>query len=521
MKFFNIDIYFIFVFILGFSISSCNHDSNDQLEDVFGLQTISILKNHNYGLETDTIIKIGEDSLLMIYLPYFENLDSVVIDFTGHYSTVKVKDVLQESGVTANNFNERVNYVISNEKGNEKTLGVILKGYSNLPVIKIETEGHQPITSKTEYINATLSIENCPEYGVLNTNCEIRGRGNHSWGTDHESNPYKIKFQDKLKPFDFFSNKDWVLVDLYCDKSLLRSGYIWEMSRMVQLEYTPEYKIVELYLNDRYEGTYYFTDQVEKGKHRVEIDDDGFFIEDDNVYSQEPLWFTTDLCKRNYTFKYPKAAKGAIREGDDSWNYIVNYMNEAEYSLVHMQEKDVDYSQYFDIESFAKWFLVGELSALLEANYFYILPNRKSKLKMYPLWDLEFSFGITARGTDYGPWALPPVQPDPYCEAWRNERYFKYMVKDHRFVETVKDEWHKLKPLIPELKRKMQDLRTSIIYSQKKHFERYPILNKLQRVTLVAFGSWEAEADYLDDIFEKRQRWMDSYLDKLSDADNN
>ena len=54
--------------------------------------------------------------------------------------------------------------------------------------------------------------------------------------------------------------------------------------------YTVNYQHVELVLND-YLCIYAITNQIERGKVRVNIDDDGFLIEDDGYYEKEPLFF--------------------------------------------------------------------------------------------------------------------------------------------------------------------------------------------------------------------------------------
>ena len=59
--------------------------------------------------------------------------------------------------------------------------------FSQLPVLYINTEGGQAITSKEYYIDATLTIQGNETYNskttkLYNGATEIRGRGNSTWG---------------------------------------------------------------------------------------------------------------------------------------------------------------------------------------------------------------------------------------------------------------------------------------------------------------------------------------------------
>mgnify|MGYP003418604051 FL=1 len=175
-------------------------------------------------------------------------------------------------------------------------------GQVYVPVVRVDVEGGRNIESKDEYQNVSVTITEGEET-VLSAAGRMKGRGNATWG--YEKKPYKIKFDEKQGVLGFAANKDWVLLAEYCDKSLMRTPYMCELAQTVGLPYPIHYRHVQLYLNDEYVGMYILTDQVEKKKNRVDIEDDGFLFENDNYFWEEPLNFMTDCRQYWYTFKYP------------------------------------------------------------------------------------------------------------------------------------------------------------------------------------------------------------------------
>lgn len=81
--------------------------------------------------------------------------------------------------------------------------------------------------------------------------------------------------------------------------------------------YTKDGRNVES--KDEYLGIYVLTDQVEKKKNRVDIEDDGFLFENDNYFWSEPLNFMTERRGYWYTFKYPDPEDGEIIAGVENF----------------------------------------------------------------------------------------------------------------------------------------------------------------------------------------------------------
>ena len=94
---------------------------------------------------------------------------------------------------------------------------------TNLPTIYINTFGNKPITSKVQYIYATLNYVD--ETGVTRyDSMEIRGRGNSTWNLAKK--PYRIKFNKKQRFMgkEKANAKSWTLLANYGDKALIRNA---------------------------------------------------------------------------------------------------------------------------------------------------------------------------------------------------------------------------------------------------------------------------------------------------------
>jgi hypothetical protein len=290
-----------------------------------------------------------------------------------------------------------------------------------------------------------------------------------------------------------------------------------ELGKTAGLPYPINYHHVELYLNDEYLGIYLLTDQVEKKSNRVDIEDDGFLFENDNYFWEEPLNFMTDRRGYWYTFKYPDPEDGEIAAGDENFKFITGFMNDFEAALYGENFTDPvnGYRKYIDVETFAKWFLVMELTANLEPNMYYVLPSRDSKLQIAPTWDAEWSLGLAYREDEYAGWAGIPAQPDRYQQIWSRWKYFGRLFEDPYFVDIVRKEWDNLQPRIPAFKEKMALVAANISDEQVRNFERWWILDYPISVGLVYFGSWEKEVEYVDTFFADRVDWLGGFLNSF------
>ena len=506
---------FLFLAFLNLLLSSCQGDDNalDYKEESIPLNFTSYKfeKAKNANLNEDVVLTIGNSDTLLAYIPELEYADSLIPTFSvdwRQFEKVTVGGAEQKSGVTHQDYSRIVQYDLECLDKRKKTVYIKVLVANAIPRIDVETEGAVGITSKKDYVKAIIRISNCPEVGTMVSEGKIRGRGNASWS--HPKKSYKIKFSKKQSPFGFPDNKDWVLLGNYTDRSLLRTAYMSEVSKALNMKFTVNYQHVDLYLNGDYRGTYMLTDHVEKAKNRVNVNADGFFIEADNYYQYEPLWFITELYHKTMTFKYPDPDDGEKVKDDDNYLFIQDFMNKVEKTVTEIPNGSREYLNYIEPHSFAKYIIAEEVLANFDSNIYYVLQSRDAKLEMYPLWDFEWSLGMGE--VDENGWIAPPYQPRTDKSFWNNIPYVRFMLQDPDFVSILKEEWRFFKENVPAIKEKIKSVRHSLNYTQEDNFKKWPILDKFVSKEVIALGDWNLEVDYINNFFDKRVEWCDNFF---------
>lgn len=394
----------------------------------------------------------------------------------------------------------------------EETEPKVYRQSYGVPTVSIVTENKAPVVTREDHIPCTVKFFNTgassPEFTAAG---KIHTRGNATAG--YPKMPYKIKFDEKQSMCGFPANKDWVLLAMYCDHSLMRECYMYELAEKVGLPFTVRHQHVSVTLNGQQLGVFLLVDQVERAENRVNIDKDGFIIERDGYASREPLSFTTPRGNP-FTFKYPNPNDEEIAEGDEEYNFIKKFVSDFETALYGSNYKDPEkgYRKYIDAVSWAKWYLVQELSGNMDTNHYYVMKNHSGKLERGPVWDAEWSYGLAAAGSNG--WARPsegikPMVQGSYRHNWP---FVPQVFSDPYFVGLVKKEWAALKPQMPTIHQDMAKLAESIKQAQSYNFKVWPILNEYTSVGLVYFGDWKKEVDYVDNFLTEHSAWFDEWI---------
>ena len=312
-----------------------------------------------------------------------------------------------------------------------------------LPVIYIETENHQPITSKTEYLNAIywIKIFGDNDYEALGSeikplDMQIRGRGHSSWKSPKK--PYKIKLFDKLSLLGMPNNKHWAL--LKPSEATVAGLHLGEIMDMA---WTPHYRPVEVVLNGVNIGLYFLTETIRIDKNRVNIfeqgdsetDPDlisgGWLVEIDNYLDDNQITIKEN-AKWNLTLKYHSPEDLSSAQLYWLTNEFTN-INEAIYSS---NKTSSDWENYIDIESMAKFFIIQEIMDNPDGFHgsFYLHKDLgdDSKWIAGPIWDLvcynreknDFTFNMKVHYTITPHWIGEIIQYENFCKMvqtlWQN-----------------------------------------------------------------------------------------------------
>lgn len=417
-----------------------------------------------------------------------------------------------------------------------KSLGDNSKSYqaTNLPTVVIHTSNAEDIVSKDTYLKGIVSIISANGQNTFTDSIEIKGRGNASW--NFPKKPYRFKLFHKASLLGMPAKaKDWTLINNYGDKTLIRNMLAFDLSKKLEMPYTPAGKLVDVFLNGEYKGTYQLCDQIEVGTGRIPIEEmptttttlpdlsGGYFLEMDAYANEEISWFTSG---RNYipvTIKYPKDDKIIPVQRD----YIINQFNTMENALYAANYNDLanGFRKYIDTETFLRHFLVGELTGNTDTYWSTYLYKFKNDDKFYvgPVWDFDIAYendyrtfpinknpewiynstGSAAFGVKD---LVNRIFTDPQVNIDLKKIYAnyrdKYILSENSLLDVV------------------NQYATEVDESQKLNFMRWNILNTKIHMNPRALGSYKAEVDSVKSFIKNRIIWMDNKLGYVPSAVN-
>lgn len=377
---------------------------------------------------------------------------------------------------------------------------------TGLPVCYIYTSDGLPITSKTEYVEASLRIEQNGELLFEDTLLNIRGRGHSSW-TDSPKLPYKLKLSHKAPLLGMSANKHFVLLSNYFDKSLMRVAIGFKIGELLESSWTPESRFVELVFNGEYQGNYQLTESVKEGTNRIRVDKTGFlteYIYPDRI-DEEKVFIQTVDSGYYYKFMYPDEKDITTQRVQ----YADDLMNRLERSL-NRPSKPHEFADIIDVKSWAKWFYQQNLLMLEECNMYMVKydDTDNSRLAMGPMWDFDWCLGS---GYYYG-----TERPNPNHHIV-STHYFRKLAADSLFMAEVARVHRQYGPKVREDVLRYYDKLTEYLrFSQVLNFERWPILDKRVSIGALPLGSWEQEVECDRRFFLAHYE----YLDRILSNDN-
>lgn len=312
---------------------------------------------------------------------------------------------------------------------------------NTIPVLYIETEDRQPITSKTEYIGAMYWLDPLGNEDVepLGSEAEplpmqIRGRGHSSWKGPKK--PYKIKFGKKTAVMGMPSNKHWALL-----KPSENTVAGLELGKLMGMAWTPDFRPVEVMLNGDYIGLYFLTETIRIGENRVDIYEQndqetdpalikgGWLVEVDN-YKDECQIVIPENSRWNLTIRYhsPEDLSGA------QLKWLTDEFKALNAAIYSADKTSAVWEEYLDAESIASFFILQEVMDNPDGFHgsFYLHKDLGDNARWIagPVWDLvcynrvktDYTFRMKVHYGFIPHWIGELVQYDSFCShvktAW-------------------------------------------------------------------------------------------------------
>jgi len=448
----------------------------------------------NASDSSDTIAwyKFSADNYYL-FLPSDADTSALTVYFSGA-DAVTVNGVELTSGVATDVFSTDREFTLACGGKNYKLN--VLKS-ENLPAVYIATqsgslsyihknkENSEPGTIRI-YENGSLSLDKSLK--------SIKGRGNATWG--YAKKPYNIKFDKKTSVLGMEKAKKWTLVANYVDNSLQRNDMALDLAAASGLAYTSEYRHVDMYINGEYKGNYLICESIEVDSSRIDIDDLEKANENANPGVDLDTLSKGGNGKNGSVRTYAAGARKWVNipnnpaditggyllelENPNRWNnetggfvsargqavvvkspepasanevnYVADLYNEAERALLSetgYNELGKYYSEYFDLESFAKVYILEdfamEADISITSQFFY---KKAGEEKFYggPIWDFDNSFW----NGDYNPWGYDftdeTVQvANQVMRSTTLKTFFSALFYHEDFRDKVNEVWTEIK----------------------------------------------------------------------------
>ncbi len=397
---------------------------------------------------------------------------------------------------------------------------------TNLPLVVIHVEGGKDPVDKINDLRMKTTIISADGTEIVSDSGSVRLRGNASMGFPKK--PYRIKFDKKRNVLGSPAKaKKWTLINNYGDKTLMRNYLAFDLSRRVEMPFTPFCVPVDVMVNGEYKGCYQLCDQVEVGKGRVEIDEmeatdiegeeltGGYFIEIDAYAYDEAVYFYSNRSNP-VTVKSPD--EDVIQT--PQFNYIKSYFNTMEAALFksNFTNPDEGYRRYLDLESFLKHFIVGEFAGNTDtywSTYMY-KPRNDEQFHVGPVWDFDLAYDNDNR-------TYPINNLTDYIYATKGSYAGQMRSFVNRIIKSDTNAKAQLQSMWAELRNSGKFCEDSLVAvvdemeqwlndSQALNFKRWNIMNTKVHQNPRVWGSYAKEVENVRSYIKKRIAWFDNKL---------
>ena len=335
---------------------------------------------------------------------------------------------------------------------------------THLPLINITTKGAMPapllynedgsVIFNNEMVQASVQYFDNQEYNnhltdtpTVSENALIRTRGRSSRRFDKQG--YLLKFMEG----DFLNNKkvslsgmtadsDWVLHGPFLDKTLIRNYLCYNLAGEI-MDYSPNVRFCEIFLNGTYKGLYLLTEKIEYndgGRIKfTETDPDlavtSYIVKLDQG-SDDPFYALN-------TFSEYSGKNGPQTRGNNQLEiiypkktltleqkeYIEADISRFEKALVSFDsaDKNYGYPSFIDVSSFVDYLIINEFTMNSDAaslsTYFYKDVSGKMEIAV---WDFNSAFDN-----------YRPVMSEPHYFMMADKFWFEYMLRSQDFSNKI------------------------------------------------------------------------------------
>lgn len=416
-----------------------------------------------------------------------------------------------------------------------------------LPQININTNGNTIVDEPK--IDAVITIiEAGVETYSGNIGIEIRGSSSQFFPKKQFGFETRDEANEDLDVslLDYPEEEDWILYAPYSDKALVRNHLIYELSNDIG-RYASRTKLVEVSINDAYNGLYVFMEKLKRDNNRIDLNKlkpdeisgedltggyilkldkaDGFnetFYDDFNSFKSNYLPNDASLGQEIHFLYDTPDAEDIVPEQKA---YISQYIRDFEDALAsdEFTDPDLGYAAFIDTESFIDFFLLNELANNVDGYRLstWITKDKNEKMKMGPIWDFNLAFGNAdyCGGGVTNVWAYKFNERCP-TDVWVIPFWWERLLQDPAFVTQLQNRWMDLRAstfsegfILGKIGAYENAMTAAGAISN--NFEKWPVLGTYIWPNNFIGNSHDEEIQYLKSWITNRLGWLDNEIMSL------
>lgn len=331
-----------------------------------------------------------------VYMPGEMRTD-VRVEFDG-FEKIQIGSVSYRSGEELTDIYQPETYTMRaiDSKGNVLEEAKVHFYFSVfVPSVYIELEiGSMEILNSQKGLKGNAGFKVITEEGKKDASgkCSIKTRGNTSFLPEQKSYSLNLTTGEQ-EILGMSSCSEWTLLANYKNTThQMKNKMALDLAALMGMEFTPESRFVNVYLDHQYQGLYLMTQKVSADGGSVKFSEENkaeavsgpYLMEMDARYEEEPVWFSTQTKK--FVLKYPKNANNERKR------YVSSYMMDVENALF----SKTGCEKYLDFDSWVRMYLLQEFFVQWDvefASFFVYKKNGDTRLYSGPVWDFDLTCG--------------------------------------------------------------------------------------------------------------------------------
>jgi hypothetical protein len=191
--------------------------------------------------------------------------------------------------------------------------------------------------------------------------------------------------------------------------------------------------------------------------------------------------------------------------------WLKNHLDELEAALYGPDFRDPvrGYAAFIDADSFIDYHLIVESTKNVDGFRFSVFfhKDRGEKIKADPIWDWNLCFGNCNGKQGWMPeyWLWPQLDDKEY--SW-----YRRLFEDPDFAQRYVDRWAQLRTNVlatSVLLSRVDELAALLQESQKRNYEKWPILGRPVNPNYFVGSSYAEEVDWMKKYIQTRLDWID------------